>query len=305
MKHKNILLISFLVLLAATISGDQKKTTVKDDLGFSFLKTSPPQRIISLAPNITEILFAMSSGDKVVGVTRFCDYPEDVLKKEKIGGMVDPSLEKIKALNPDLILGFRGNPLRVLKRLRSLHLPVFVIEMGHNLESVFTVIEKIGTITQKEKNAQILIQSLKKKYEKIQFALQHVEHEPKVFFSLHGMGLWTCGKESFLNDLVRKARGVNIAGNVPRKWLDYSREQFIHEDPEVIIILAKSLEDFSKAKKSFKNDALFKGIKAVSTDSLYFLDENLATRPGPRIFDALAELARLLHPQCFETGLKK
>ena len=305
MKPKNILLISFLVLLVATISGDQKKTSVKDDLGFSFLKTSPPQRIISLAPNITEILFAMSSGDKVVGVTRFCDYPEEVLKKEKIGGMVDPSLEKIKALNPDLILGFRGNPLRVLKRLRSLHLPVFVIEMGQNLESVFTVIEKIGTITQKEKNAQILIQSLKKKYEKIQFALQRVEHEPKVFFSLHGMGLWTCGKESFLNDLVRKARGVNIAGNVPRRWLDYSREQFIHEDPEVIIILSKSLEDFSKAKKSLKNDALFKGIKAVSTDSLYFLDENLATRPGPRIFDALAELARLLHPQCFETGLKK
>lgn len=305
MKPKNILLISFLVLLAATISGDQKKTTVKDDLGFSFLKTSPPQRIISLAPNITEILFAMSSGDKVVGVTRFCDYPEEVLKKEKIGGMVDPSLEKIKALNPDLILGFRGNPLRVLKRLRSLHLPVFVLEMGTNLESVFTLIEKIGTIIQKGKNAQILIQSLKKKYKKIQFALQSVEHEPKVFFSLHGMGLWTCGKESFLNDLVRKARGVNIAGDVPRRWLDYNREQLIHEDPEVIIILAKSLENFSKVKKSFKNDALFKGIKAVTTDSLYFLDENLATRPGPRIFDALAELARLLHPQCFETGLKK
>ncbi|MGB2843422.1 MAG: helical backbone metal receptor [Candidatus Aminicenantaceae bacterium] len=305
MKPKNILLISFLVLLAATISGDQKKTTVKDDLGFSFLKTSPPQRIISLAPNITEILFAMSSGDKVVGVTRFCDYPEEVLKKEKIGGMVDPSLEKIKALNPDLILGFRGNPLRVLKRLRSLHLPVFVLEMGTNLESVFILIEKIGTIIQKEKNAQILIQSLKKKYEKIQFALQSVEHEPKVFFSLHGMGLWTCGKESFLNDLVRKARGVNIAGDVPRRWLDYNREQLIHKDPEVIIILAKSLENFSKVKKSFKNDALFKGIKAVTTDSLYFLDENLATRPGPRIFDALAKLARLLHPQCFETGLKK
>lgn len=305
MKPKKILLISFLALLAHTISGNQKKTTVKDDLGFSFLKTSPPQRIISLAPNITEILFAMSSGNKVVGVTRFCDYPEEVLKKEKIGGMVDPSLEKIKALNPDLILGFRGNPLRVLKRLRSLHLPVFVLEMGQNLESIFTIIEKIGAITQKEKNAQILIQSLKKKYEKIQFALQSVEHEPKVFFSLHSMDLWTCGKESFLNDLVIKARGVNIAGNVPRKWLDYSREQFIHENPEVIIILSKSLEDFSKAKKSIKNETLFKGIKAFTTDSIYFLDENLATRPGPRLFDALAELARLLHPQCFKTGLKK
>jgi len=305
MKRKNILVISLLILLNATISGYQKKKIIKDDLGFPFSMTSSPQRIISLAPNITEILFALDSGEKVVGVTRFCDYPEEALEKEKVGGMVDPSLEKIKALNPDLIIGFRGNPLRILKRLRSLHLPVFVLDMGTSLEYVFSLIEKIGTIIQKEKKAKILVQFLRKKYEEIQSALQSVKHEPKVFFSLHGMGLWTCGKESFLNDLVRKARGVNIAGNVPRKWLNYNREQLIHENPEIIIILSKSQKEFSKAKNMIKNNALFEEIKAVKNGSIYYLDENLATRPGPRLIDALAELARLLHPQYFETNLKK
>lgn len=294
--------VFLLFLLNVILFGDQQKT-IKDDLGFPYIMTSPPQRIISLAPNITEILFALDLGKKVVGVTRYCDYPEEALEKEKVGGMIDSNLEKIIALNPDLIIGFRGNPLRILKRLRSFHLPLFVLEMGTNLETVFLLIKKIGTITQKEKKAETLIQSLRKRYDKIQSSLQNVQHEPKVFFSLHGMGLWTCGKESFLNDLLRKAKGVNIAGNIPRRWLHYNREHLIHEDPEVIIILSKSQKEFSRAKEWIKNKAYLGGVKAVLTDRIYFLDENLAARPGPRLLEALEELAHILHPQFFEAEL--
>ncbi len=294
--------VFLLFLLNVILFGSQQKT-LKDDLGFPYIMTSPPQRIISLAPNITEILFALDLGEKVVGVTRYCDYPEEALEKEKVGGMIDSKLEKIIALNPDLIIGFRGNPLRILKRLRSLHLPLFVLEMGTNLETVFLLIKKIGTITQKEKKAETLIQSLRKRYDKIQSSLQNVQHEPKVFFSLHGMGLWTCGKESFLNDLLRKAKGVNIAGNIPRRWLHYNREHLIHEDPEVIIILSKSQKEFSRAKEWIKNKAYLGGVRAVLTDRIYFLDENLAARPGPRLLEALEELAHILHPQFFEAEL--
>ena len=116
--------------------------------------------------------FALDLDDKIVGVTRYGDYPPQALKKERIGGMIDPNLEKIKSLNPDLIIGFRGNPLNVLKRMRSLHLPLFVLEMGNNLESVFLIIKKIGVITYREKEAEFLINSLKKKYDKIQANLQ-------------------------------------------------------------------------------------------------------------------------------------
>ena len=291
---------SVLLILLIVFILDAQEKIIKDDLGFPFDMTAPPQRIISLAPNITEILFTLGLGEKVIGVTRYCDFPEDTMKKEKIGGMVDPNLEKIIALKADLIIGFRGNPLTTLERLRDLNLPVFVLDIGTTIESTLSIVKKIGTVTHTEKRAELLIQSLRERYEKILSALRDVKQEPKVFLSLHGTGLWTCGKESFLNDLVKKARGMNIAGNIPRKWLNYNREHLIHEDPEVIIILSKSEKDFLKTKKWIKSEAHLEGTKAVGADRIYFLDENLATRQGPRLIEALEELARLLHPQCFE-----
>jgi iron complex transport system substrate-binding protein len=246
---------SVLLILLTVFILDAQEKIIKDDLGFPFNMTAPPQRIISLAPNITEILFTLGLGEKVIGVTRYCDFPEDAMKKEKIGGMVDPNLEKIIALKADLIIGFRGNPLTTLERLRNLNLPVFVLDIGTTIESTLSIVKKIGTVTHTEKRAELLIQSLRERYEKILSALRDVKQEPKVFLSLHGTGLWTCGKESFLNDLVKKARGMNIAGNIPRKWLNYNREHLIHEDPEVIIILSKSEKEFLKTKKWIKNEA--------------------------------------------------
>ncbi len=299
MRTRKFQFFFLLFVLMASIHGNQKEP-IKDALGFSYVINFPPQRIVSLAPNITEILFSLGLGEKVVGVTRFCDYPPQAQEKEKVGGLVDPNLEKIKALNPDLIIGFRGNPLRILKRLRSIGLPLFVLEMGNDLESVFSIIKKIGTVTQREKESESLIQPLRKKYKAVQSALRNVEHQPKVFLSIHGFGFWTSGKESFLNDLLAKAGGVNIAGDIPQKWLLYKQEQLIHQDPEIIVILTKSPEEFSKAKEWISNKTHLQGIKAVRTDRIYYLDENLAARPGPRLFQALEELARLLHPQNFE-----
>jgi iron complex transport system substrate-binding protein len=302
MSCKKIMLVCLLPLLCS-ISLNGQNRVIKDALGSPFTIKSPPQRIISLAPNITEILFALGLERRIIGITRYCDYPKETMEKEIIGGMIDPNLEKIIALNPDLVIGFRGNTLKVLERIKSLGLPLFALEMGASVESIFPLIEKIGTITRTEKKADILARSLRKKFMDILSALQSVRYEPKVFLSLHGMGLWTCGKESFLNDLIRKARGVNIAGDIPRKWLHYNKEQFIHEDPEIIIILSKSQEEFSKTKERLKNEKQFEGVKAISTGRIYFLDENLSTRPGPRLIDAFAGLARLLHPQCFEREL--
>lgn len=299
MSLKKVPLIFLLFVVNSALSGNQEKI-IKDALGFPYALSSPPQRIVSLAPNITEILFSLDLGEKVVGVTRYCDYPAEAQEKEKIGGMIDPSLEEIKALNPDLVIGFRGNPLKAIKRLRGLNLPVFVLEIGNDFESLFLLIKKIGIITAEEKKAEILINSLRKKFDEVQSALKNVRHEPKVFFSIHGMGLWTCGKDSFLNDLVRRARGINIAGNIPKKWLLYNQEQLIYEDPEAIVILSKTEEEFSKARDWIKNKKHFKHIKAVEMDKIYFLDENLAARPGPRLIDALLELARLLHPEYLE-----
>ncbi|MFQ5721533.1 MAG: ABC transporter substrate-binding protein [Candidatus Aminicenantales bacterium] len=298
LKTKLCLGLALFITLTSSLAAQTK--TVIDALGQPFSLNAPPQRIISLAPNITEILFALDLGLKIVAVTRYCDFPPQALTKEKIGGMIDPNLEKIKALNPDLIIGFRGNPLRTLKRIKSLNLPLFVLEMGNNLESVFEIIKKIGIITYKEQKAAILIQKMRNKYQKIKQNLKLVDHWPKVFFSLHGFGLWTCGRHSFLDTLLREAKGINIAGRINRKWLVFNREQLIHEDPEIIIIISKSPKQYALAKNWITNEKSFQGVRAVVSHRLYYLDENMATRPGPRLIDALEELARLLHPQFFE-----
>jgi len=299
MKHQIANSLCLLIVLVSTAFGTQEKT-IRDALGTPYSPSSSPQRIVSLAPNITEILFALDLGEKTVGVTRYCDYPKEALTREKIGGMVDPNLEKIKSLDPDLVIGFRGNPLRVLARLKKLNIPVFVLEMGSDFESVFTLIEKVGEITKTESNAELLIDSMKQKYSKIRAALRNVIHKPKVFLSLHGMGLWTCGKESFLHDLLIKAKGVNIAGHISRRYINYNREQLIHDNPEIVIILAKSKKEFARAREWIKTGSYLETIRAVQEEQIYFLHENLATRPGPRLIDALAQLVYLLHPEQIE-----
>lgn len=268
-----------------------------DDLGNRFIRKSPPQRIISLAPNITEILFSLGLQDRIVGVTRFCDYPAGALKKEKIGGMVDPQLEKILSLEPDLIIAFRGNPLSVVRRMQELRLPVYVIEMGTTIEAVFDIIAAIGEVTWAENEALQLNRLLTSRFQATLADLEKVRATPRVFLSLHGMGLWTCGQGSFLDDLLLKAKGINIAGDIKKKWLLFNSEQLIRRNPEFIIILTKSQKDFFEAEKWLVSKAYFRNIEALRKKNIFFLDENLATRPGPRILDALDELVRLIHPE--------
>jgi iron complex transport system substrate-binding protein len=292
------MIISFLVTLVAALMPLQE-TVVYDDLNTPFTLTAAPQRIVSLAPNITEILFALGLGDRVVGVTRYCDYPAEALEKEKIGGMVDPNLEKIQSLRPDLIVAFRGNPLGVLNKLRNLHFPVFVLNLGSSLDGLFETIEKTGRVTRTESRAKLLTDGLREKRQAIRLALSAILEKPKVFLSVYGQGLWTCGEESYLNDLLVQAGGVNIAGKIKRRWLQLNREQLIHENPDVIIIMAKDKERFTRAGESFRNDPRLKDVRAVRDNNIHWLDENIAGRLGPRLIDALDTVARILHPEIF------
>ena len=294
---KTAILLAAPALFSCLLAAQDK--ILKDDVGNIFTLKSPPRRIISLAPNITEILFGLGLGDQVVGVTRYCDYPAEALKREKIGGMLDPDIERISVLDPDLIIAFRGNPLSALKKLQDLRLPVFILDIGTDLESVYPLIVKIGRVTFKEPEAQILISALKKKQARVETALKGVSQKPRVFLNIHGLGLSTCGRESYLNDLLAKAKGVSITGHVPQNWLEYSREQFLRDDPDVIVILTKSEPDFERAKHWLKSQPGFSDIQAVKSNRVFFMDENPASRFGPRLFDALIELARLLHPERF------
>lgn len=255
-----------------------------------------PRRIVSLAPNITEILFALGLGERVAGVTRYCDYPPATLAIEKVGGLLDPDLEKIRSLRPDLVIAFRGNPWDAIDRLRGLGLRVFVLDIGKTLADVPRTIEAIGRITLRETEAAALVKSLEDKARALDRALDAVGRKPKVFIELQGLGLSTCGGASYLNDLLERARGVNVAAAIPRDWLEYSRERLIQDDPDVILVMVRTEADFVRARTWFATQGGLKDIRAVRTGRVLRIDENAASRFGPRLYDALAELARLLHP---------
>jgi iron complex transport system substrate-binding protein len=297
-----VLIVGGLVLAAASTSSPQEKT-VKDDVGNVFILGAPPRRIVSLAPNITEILFALGLGENIVGVTRYCDYPPQALIKEKIGGFIDPDVERIKALDPDLVIAYRGNPWDVLNRLAALRLRVFILDIGTRIEAVPHAVEKIGSITRRVAEAGRLIQALSGKCQKDIEALTPATTRPKVFLNLQGMGLMTCGRPSYLHDLLERAKGENIAGRFGQQWLEYSREKFIEDDPEIIIVLSKSESDFERARDWYKSQPGFESVRAVKSGRIYHLDENSASRFGPRLYDAFAALARLIHPERFRNSV--
>ena len=292
-----------LIVISAAFSSVQAKPIVqdlKDDLGRPFpLPERTPERIVSMAPNITEILFALGLGDRVAGVTRFCDYPPEARSIRRIGGLVDPNIEIIQSLDPSLVIAFRGNPLRLVDRIRKLGLPVFVLDIGQGLEALFPLIAKIGRVTRSEERAGVLAAGLRRRLEAVDAAMREVATRPKVFVLLYGQGLWTCGGESYVDDLIARAGGTNVASSMPKKWVLYKREQILEDDPDVIFILARSGKDFATGRDWLLRKARVESVAAVRSGKVYELDENAASRFGPRLVDVLDRMARLLHPELF------
>ena len=260
----------------------------------------PPQRIISLAPNITEILFALGLGDRIVGVTRYCDFPAEARTKEKIGGFLDPDIERIKVpAPPDLVVAFRGNPLSVLSKLEEIGVPLFILDIKNELASVPHMIERIGAATGRAAEAARLNAGLALKLDRITAALASARETPRVFLSLEGLGLWTFGRDSYFNDLLDRAGAVSVTAAVDKRWFEYGREALIRDDPDAFIVLAASEADFRRAVDWFRAQAGLRNLKAVRSGRFLFLDQNAASRFGPRLYESLAALARLLHPERF------
>ncbi|MDH4198264.1 MAG: ABC transporter substrate-binding protein [Candidatus Aminicenantes bacterium] len=293
---------AFLLLTATTVLRvfAAQAQTVKDDRGRPFpLPLKPPERIVSLAPNITEILFALGLGERLVGVTRFCDYPPEALTKTKVGGLVDPSFESIQALHPDLVIAFRGNPLRAVERLQSLRLPVFVLDIGRSLDDLFVLIERLGAITGRAEAAAGLNEKLRADDRRVREALAGAGEGPKVFLVLHGQGLWTCGHRSYLHDLIVRAGGRNVAAGIAKDWAFYSRERLLQDNPDVILVLARSPEEFARARAWLAGPSRLGEVRAVRDGRVHRLDQNAASRFCPRLMTTLREVAALLHPERF------
>jgi iron complex transport system substrate-binding protein len=267
-------------------------------ISFIFLSQTviAAQRIISLAPSITEILYCLNLDDEIVGVTTFCNYPAKALKKEKIGTFSTPDVEKILSLKPDIIFATSLEQKFIVKKLKQLNLNIH-ISAPSNIQALFESITEIGKLTNREKQAKKLIHQMKAKIKKVNKKVGQipVQKRQKVFIEIWHDPLMTVGKDSFINELIDIAGGVNIAKDIARNYSYFSAEQVIKRNPDCII-LGYMVKDKSL---HFINKRLgWSQINAVKNNQIFSdINSDLFLRPGPRVVEGIKEIHARLYPR--------
>ena len=288
-----VALLSIVLVLTACSHTEQTPVDyVFDDLGRLVAINGTPQRIVSLAPSNTEILFALGLGDKVSGVTDWCDYPPEALDKEKVGSYNTPNIEKIVALTPDLILAAHGTSIDVINTLEGLRLKVFVIKTI-DLDDLFNDIRRVGEITDKEVEAQALTSEMGSRIQAVTDQTEELEQRPRVFYIIWHDPLWTAGSGTFINELIGEGGGVNICQNIT-DYATISIEKVVARDPEIIITSELSYAWAINATGPLAST------NASQADRIFTCDDNLVQRPGPRLVEGLEWFAYFIHPEIFE-----
>lgn len=288
-----VLVIILFILIGG---GNSFAATFTDEVGRKLAVQGSPQRIVSVAPSVTETLFALGLGDRLVGVSSYCQFPPEALKKEKIGGYINPSLEKIVALRPDLVIGIAEGDLKTfVDKLGKLKIPVYITN-PKNVSEVITSMQHIGEVTYSAQSAQRVTQPMKERIQAIRTKVQGRPH-PRVLHVLNFEPLISAGKGTFVDDLIRLGGGRNIAETAQGKYPRFSLEEVLAVDPEVIILASMRSDDpLTEQRRWWER---WKTITAVRQGRIHVLNSDLIHRPSPRIVDGLEQVARAIHPEAF------
>jgi iron complex transport system substrate-binding protein len=298
--------IPFLLIFFLIIQGTLFPLTVcaqnihvTDLLGRRMAIPKDPGRVVSLAPNITEIVYALGQAHRLVGATTYSDYPAAAVSLPKVGSYVHLDLERIVSLAPDLCLAIKdGNPIAAVSRLESLGIPVYAVD-PRDLDSVMDTISRIGGLLQAENQAEQFVQGMRSRVQAVESLVAKTDYRPGLFFQIGVLPLVSVGTNTFIHELIVKAGARNLAeGDI--SYPRFSKEQVLGMMPDIIIISSMARADvFEKIKADWYQ---WTNLSAVKNDRIYFLDSNLFNRPSPRIVDALEILVRLVHPEMFEEG---
>jgi iron complex transport system substrate-binding protein len=288
-------LILGLILFLWQVPATARELT--DQTGRKVTVPESPKRVVALAPNIVEIIFALSREDRLVGATQFTNYPPPAAKIPKIGTYIRPDLEKIVALSPDVCIAVRdGNPIEVIRRLEELRIPVYAVD-PRDLHSVEEVILRIGDLLNASPEANSLVASLDRRIERVRNAAQNVNQQPTVFFQIGVNPIVSTGTNTHINELIVTAGGINLARG-DNAYPVFSREEVLALSPEVIVITSMTRgESFKRVKEEW---VMWPDLPAVKKDRIYVVDSDLFDRPSPRLVDGLEVLFRLLHPEVGE-----
>jgi iron complex transport system substrate-binding protein len=267
-----------------------------DDLGREVGFNHPPQRIVSLDPSVTEILFALGLDNEVVGVTDYCDYPEQAKSKSKVGGYLNPNIEAIALLQPELVVTtLKTDTPRLIQQLENFGIKVFVLD-PQKIEDILDNISSLARLTYREEKAGELIRTFKERLEKIKRKINGI-YRPGVFLEMGDDPLISVGPGSFASDLLEIAGGRNVLSRSSSRYFKCTLEEVLLANPEVIIICSMSSDDSCLAQKRWWKR--WTNISAVHNNRIYVVEADLITRPGPRMVEGLIEIAKAIHPEIF------
>jgi iron complex transport system substrate-binding protein len=249
------------------------------------------ERAISLAPNLTESVFAIDAGERLIGVTEYCNFPETAKNITKVGDTIKPNIETILALKPQVILVSTASQLEnFTKQLEDNKIAVFVTNPT-DLEGVFRNLSQLGEIFGKTDKASELVSELRKRVASIE-AKTNTATDLKVFVQISREPLYTVGKSSFLNDLIDRAGGISVTEKITEAFPKLSKETALASNPDVIIL--------SESPDNLEANEVFKDSFAAKNKRIYKINADIISRPGPRLIDALEIIAKDLHPENFQ-----
>jgi iron complex transport system substrate-binding protein len=268
-----------------------------DDLGRQVTLDTAPQRIVSVSPACTEILFALGLGDQVVGVTEYCNYPEETQSKPKIGTFTSPNLEVIMAQDPDLVLATAGVQSDMVGRMEETGLKVYVVNPATFDETV-AIIRDIGSLTGREAEAARIADDMQKRADEIAAAVKSKTAaggtSPKVFYEIfYENNVWTAGRDSIISDLIRMAGGSNLGDADSGDYYEFSVESLIAGNPDVYLVGSGSMANPGDVTTRPGWDMM----NAVRNGRVNIVNEDLVYRTGPRLIDGLESIYQAIKPQ--------
>jgi iron complex transport system substrate-binding protein len=290
------------ILLCFAWQGNAISAMVTDQAGRQLNVPDDPQRVISLAPSITEIVFDLGQEKKLKGVTQFSDYPAAAKSLPRVGSYVRLDLEKIVALKPDLCLAVKdGNPRHIVEKIMVMGIPVYVLN-PRNLDQTMDSITRIGSLLKADQRAHQLVKELTGRITHVRSRVSTATRQPRVFFQIDLNPMVSAGNNTLIHELIEMAGGINTtAGEDP--YPRYSWEDILRLQPDIVVIsaMAGGLND-RQLKEIWQE---WDQLAAVKNDQVFVVEAGLFDRATPRLVDGLEILAQIIHPDLFHTGEKK
>lgn len=311
MKRTRILFLlsALLITLLLSACGTEKQESkpkekkevqsyiVKDDLKKEITFDKVPEKVVSLQPSNTEILYALGEGDKIIGVTDYDNYPEEAKKVERISDSMTVNAERVIELKPDAVIAYTTGEDPGLKLLEEANIPVFTIQSALTFEDVYGDIEQIAAVMGVQEKGKDLIEDIKEDIKIVQEKVADVKNREKVYFEISpSPDIYTTGSKTFQQEILTTAGIDNLFAD-QEGWIKVSEEEVIKRNPNIIITTVNHVEDPINEIKSRK---AWNQLNAIKNNTIYQLDPDIMSRPGPRIGEAVELAAKTVYPDLFK-----